>query len=122
MSSPRATAKTAEKRKTAARSAATSSAPSAGTSSEQALKLAAELERGLIEGRTDVISGEALQQLMAAVCKTYSQQVQGGDPSLPLTQRSGVSATDVMITTSALLKAVDLQVFELGMWQSWTGR
>jgi hypothetical protein len=124
MSSPRATAKTAAKRKSAARPAATPRArPKAGTtSSEQALKLAAELERGLIEGRTDVASREALQQLMAAICKTYSLQAQGGDPSLPLTRRSGVSATDVMITTSALLRAVDLQVFELGMWQSWTGR
>jgi hypothetical protein len=27
-----------------------------------------------------------------------------------------------MITASGLLKAADLQVFELGMWQSWTGR
>jgi hypothetical protein len=33
-----------------------------------------------------------------------------------------VSPTDVMITASALLKAADLQVFELGMWQSYTGR
>jgi hypothetical protein len=27
-----------------------------------------------------------------------------------------------MITASSLLKAADLQVFELGMWQSYTGR
>jgi hypothetical protein len=35
---------------------------------------------------------------------------------------TAVSATDVMITASGLLKSADLQVFELGMWQSWTGR
>ena len=33
-----------------------------------------------------------------------------------------VSATEVMVTASGLLKAADLAVFELGMWQSWTGR
>jgi hypothetical protein len=27
-----------------------------------------------------------------------------------------------MITASGLLKAANLAVFELGMWQSWTGR
>jgi hypothetical protein len=27
-----------------------------------------------------------------------------------------------MVTASGLLKAADLAVFELGMWQSWTGR
>jgi len=43
-------------------------------------------------------------------------------PEPALDGRSGVSPTDVMITASGLLKAADLQVFELGMWQSWTGR
>jgi hypothetical protein len=33
-----------------------------------------------------------------------------------------VTATDVMVTVTAMLKAVNLQVFELGMWQSWAGR
>jgi len=28
----------------------------------------------------------------------------------------------VMLTASGLLRAADLAVFELGMWQSWTGR
>jgi hypothetical protein len=28
----------------------------------------------------------------------------------------------VMVTASGLLKAANLAVFELGMWQSWTGR
>jgi hypothetical protein len=27
-----------------------------------------------------------------------------------------------MVTASGLLKAANLAVFELGMWQSWTGR
>jgi hypothetical protein len=27
-----------------------------------------------------------------------------------------------MVTASGLLKAPDLAVFELGMWQNWTGR
>jgi hypothetical protein len=124
MSSLKVAAKMARRRKDAVRASAKPKArPATGaTSSAQALKLAADLERGLVDGRLDVVSQEALQQLMAAICKTYSQQVQGGDLSLPLRQTSGVNATDIMITASALLRAVDLQVFELGMWQSWTGR
>ena len=59
---------------------------------------------------------------MAAVCKTYAAQVEGGEELLPLPARGGVTATDVMITASGLLKAANLAVFELGMWQSWTGR
>ncbi len=90
--------------------------------SAQALQLAGDMERGLVDGRLDVLSDEALQKLMAALCKTYSQRVQADVHAPALNARTTVSATDVMITASALLKAVDLQVFELGMWQSWTGR
>jgi len=93
-----------------------------GVGSGQAKRLAAELERALASGRRDALSTEALQALMAAVCKTYAAQVEAGDEVLPLPQRGGATATEVMITASGLLKAANLAVFELGMWQSWTGR
>jgi hypothetical protein len=91
-------------------------------SSAEAKRLAAELERALATGRRDVLSTEALQALMAAVCKTYAAQIEAGEQLLPLPERGGATATDVMITASGLLKAANLAVFELGMWQSWTGR
>ena len=91
-------------------------------SSAQAKQLAAELERALAGGRHDALSTEALQALMAAACKTYSAQVEAGEQVLPLPARGGATATEVMITASGLLKAANLAVFELGMWQSWTGR
>jgi hypothetical protein len=90
--------------------------------SAEAKRLAAELERALASGRRDVLSTDALQALMAAVCKTYAAQIEAGEQLLPLSQRGGATATDVMITASGLLKAANLAVFELGMWQSWTGR
>ena len=91
-------------------------------SSAQAKRLAAELERALAGGRRDALSTEALQALMAAACKTYAAQVEAGEQVLPLPERGGATATEVMITASGLLKAANLAVFELGMWQSWTGR
>ena len=90
--------------------------------SAEAKRLAAELERALASGRRDILSTEALQALMAAVCKTYAAQIEAGEQILPLPERGGATATDVMITASGLLKAANLAVFELGMWQSWTGR
>jgi hypothetical protein len=33
-----------------------------------------------------------------------------------------VPPTAVMSTASGILRAANLAVFELGMWQSWTGR
>ncbi|MEA2952175.1 MAG: hypothetical protein QOJ96_1695 [Alphaproteobacteria bacterium] len=89
--------------------------------SAQALTFAAELEQRLADDRLDV-SREAIQNLMAAICKIYSRQAQNGDPGPLLQPGSGVSPTDVMITASELLRSADLQVFDLGMWQSFTGR
>jgi len=93
-----------------------------GADSAQAKRLASELERALASGRRDLLSTQALQALMAAVCKTYAAQVEAGEQVLPLPERGGATATEVMITASGLLKAANLAVFELGMWQSWTGR
>jgi hypothetical protein len=91
-------------------------------SSEDATRLAAALEHALAEGRLDALSPEALQALTAAICKTYSAQIEGGSTHPPIAHRTAISSTDVMTMASGLLRATDLAVFELGMWQSWTGR
>jgi hypothetical protein len=89
--------------------------------SEAALQLAAQVERSLAAGETDALSEEALQALMAAACNLYSAQVEAGQQHLPL-KSLGVPPTAVMSTASGILRAANLAVFELGMWQSWTGR
>jgi hypothetical protein len=101
------------------------SAPAAGAdgaASAAAKKLAADIDRALAAGKTDLLSTEALQALMAVACRTYSAQVEAGNHIAPLAERSRVTSTDVMVTASGLLKSANLAVFELGMWQSWTGR
>ena len=94
----------------------------ANGASADATKLAAEIERALRDGRHDALTPKAYQVLMAALCKTYAANVEVGDPFPALADRNSVSPTEIMTTTSALLKAANLAVFELGMWQSWTGR
>ena len=94
----------------------------AGDASAAALRLAADLERALAGGRTDAVTTEALQVLIAAAVRVYSARIEAHEDILPLPDRSQVMDTDVMVMASALLRAVNLQVFELGMWQSWTGR
>jgi hypothetical protein len=135
MSSPkRATAKSASKAKAppsarlippgaakAAAKPATKSKPNGATSNE-ATKLAADLERALASGKLDTLTPQALHALMSACCKTYANRVEAGENLLPLAQRTTVSPTEVMVTASGLLRAANLAVFELGMWQSWTGR
>jgi hypothetical protein len=102
--------------------AAKPAAKAADGASADAKRLAAEIERALAGGQRDLLSDEALQALMAAVCKVYGARVEAGERLLPLPERGGATATDVMVTASGLLKSANLAVFELGMWQSWTGR
>jgi hypothetical protein len=134
MSSPKgATAKSAPRRKSANRPGGKASAkpvlkavakPSGkdDASSTEAQRLAAEIERDLANGKADTLTPAALHALMSAVCKSYATRVEAGEQLLPLGQRSTVSPTEVMVTASGLLRAANLAVFELGMWQSWTGR
>jgi hypothetical protein len=125
MSSPKtAAAKTARRPKPVARTALkpVGKAANGANVSTEAARLAAQIEHALAGGKPDVLTTAALQALMGAVCKTYAAQVEAGSDTLPLPMRGGATATDVMVTASGLLKAANLAVFELGMWQSWTGR
>jgi hypothetical protein len=55
--------------------------------------------------------------------RSYAERAAETDNALstfpPVAQ---MTATEVMVTVTAMLKAVNLQVFELGMWQAWSGR
>ena len=89
--------------------------------SDQALALVRALEAKFEAGELDVLTPEATQALMGVICRIYGANQESGNKYSLLAGRAAVTGTDAMITCSALLKAVDLQVFELGMWQSWSG-
>jgi hypothetical protein len=129
MSSPKRAAKPANRsvakraskidaRRTAAPAVAK---PVGNGASADAKRLAAALERSIADGKLDLVSADALQALIAAACRVYSARTEAGEQFTPVPKHS-ISATDVMLTASGLLRAADLAVFELGMWQSWTGR
>lgn len=98
------------------------SSPAGVDIGEQARQLAVLLEQASAAGRGDALSPALLQDLMAALCRTYVAQLEAGNTHTPLRDRNAVSNTDVMIMASALLKSANLAVFELGMWQSLAGR
>ena len=123
MSSPkRAPAKPAPRLRTRATPKPAGKAVVRTTPSQQAARLASDIEQGLSRGETGLLAPKAVQALMAALCRIYSAQIEAGGQFMPLPERNRVTSTDVMLTASGLLKSANLAVFELGMWQSWTGR
>ncbi|WP_454857585.1 hypothetical protein [Rhizobium binxianense] len=86
------------------------------------LTLAAEIEKAIAEDKPGRIDIQAQQALMSALCRLYAANDEHGNHFDALGERTTVTATDAMVLCGALLKAVDLQVFELALWQSWSSR
>jgi hypothetical protein len=132
MSSPKAAAAKAARRqpaktqpaKTRASAKPAGAKPKAASGnglSADAERLAADIERAFAKS-DQVLSREAMQSLMGTLCRVYAAQVEAGAQYTPIAEGQVVSPTGVMVTASGLLRAANLAVFELGMWQSWTGR
>jgi hypothetical protein len=69
------------------------------------------------------LSDNDIQDMLAKAVRLFAGRVAENDAALPAFPADAqVTATEVMVTVTAMLKAVNLQVFELGMWQAWSGR
>jgi hypothetical protein len=69
----------------------------------------------------DTVSDRALQDMLSKAIKLYAKKAEMGLAS-PFPQGGGdLTVTDVMITTTDMLHALNVQLFELSMWQAVTG-
>lgn len=71
--------------------------------------------------RGEPIPDEVVQQGMTALVRLYATKFQLGERWSPFPDSDTVPATAAMIMCTAMMKAVNVEVFELGLWQSWTG-
>jgi hypothetical protein len=68
-------------------------------------------------------SDAEIQAMLAKAIRLYAERAAENDGSLPAFPAGAqVTPTDVVVTVTAMLRAVNLQVFELGMWQAWSGK
>jgi hypothetical protein len=64
-----------------------------------------------------------IQAGLAKAVRLYAERATEAENGLPAFPADApMTATEVMVTVTAMLKAVNLQVFELGMWQTFTGK
>jgi hypothetical protein len=69
------------------------------------------------------MSDGEIQALLARAVRLYAERVAARDePLAAFPPDAQITATDAVVTTTAILKAVNVQLFELGMWQAWSGR
>jgi hypothetical protein len=79
------------------------------------------IERLVANGAVDGLPDATLQRLLKACVQLYSQKVDAGRRITPCGDTRDISATSIMVTASGLLKGANLELFELGMWQSFSG-
>ena len=68
------------------------------------------------------LSDSDIQGMLAKSVRLYAERAAEREGELPAFASDAATATEVMVTVTAMLKAVNLQVFELGMWQAWSRR
>ena len=88
---------------------------------DAARKLAESLNATIATGQASSFPDDALRDLMTALVNIYAVKFDEGQRPALIDPDSGVSATAILMTTSALMQSSNLEIFELGMWQSWSG-
>lgn len=74
-------------------------------------------EKALNDGETEAISDETVQRLLTAGTRLFANKVEMEDRFFsPYTGPQAVTATDVVMTCSDMLRAVNLSTFDLAMW------
>jgi hypothetical protein len=87
---------------------------------DAAERLAHSLNGMIATGQAGAFPDQTMRSLMTALVKLYAAKFDEGQRPALLDAGGDVSATAVLVTTSALMKASNLEIFELGMWQSWS--
>jgi hypothetical protein len=69
----------------------------------------------------DRIPDDALRNLMANVVRLYALKAENGMRKPLPPGGGGLTVTDAMLATTDMLHALNVQLFELSMWQAMTG-
>lgn len=64
---------------------------------------------------------EMIQQGLTSLTRLYTVRFQEGERWDPFVNGRAMPVTSAMIMTTAMLQAVNIELFELGMWQAWSG-
>ena len=70
----------------------------------------------LKRGEPDAISDKTLQQVLTAAVKVYAAKVERrGHDVVPFPQHA-VTATETVVTACAMIRAADLNMFDVAIW------
>jgi hypothetical protein len=75
--------------------------------------------KALGDGRTGDVPAETVQKLLAAGAKLYCRKLTDEDSYFPpFREEDGVTATEAVVAIAEMMRAADLNTFDLAMWMS----
>ena len=77
-------------------------------------------ELGAADG-LGAVPDETMQELLYRPVQLYARKVTGDVALRPFPRRHDLKINDVMLTSTEMLHAMNIELFELSMWQSFTG-
>jgi len=72
-------------------------------------------EHALATGQLDGVSDAELERVMTAAVRLYAAKAEGDTP-VAVVAPERVTPTDIVVTVSALIRAVGLNLWDLSMW------
>jgi hypothetical protein len=72
-------------------------------------------EHALASGKLDGVSDVELERVMTAAVRLYAAKAEGDTPP-PVVAPEQVTPTDIVVTVSALIRAVGLNLWDVSMW------
>ena len=73
-------------------------------------------ERALASGNLDSISNEELTRVMTAAVRLYAAKADTGGVDFAPVMPEKMTPTDIVVTVTALIRAVGLNLWDLSMW------
>ncbi len=82
----------------------------------KALDFCAAARRALARGEPDAIPDTTLQRVLTAAVKVYAAKVERRGHDVPPFADGTVTATESVVTACGLIRAADLNMFDVAIW------
>jgi hypothetical protein len=73
-------------------------------------------ERALSSGRLEQVSDAELERVMTAAVRLYAAKAEATEQPAPPVASEHVTPTDIVVTVSAMIRAVGLNLWDVSMW------
>jgi hypothetical protein len=88
----------------------------AGKSLDKSSDFCAAARDALKRGEPDAISDKALQDVLTAAVKVYAAKVERRGHDVAPFANGAVTATETVVTACGLIRAADLNMFDVAIW------